>query len=48
MVTVKLVTAPPGGMKEGLIDEVAPVGTPWTASAIGLAIAAPSIATEKL
>jgi hypothetical protein len=48
IVSVKLVTAPPGGMKEGLIDEVAPVGTPWTASAMGLAIAAPSIATEKL
>ena len=48
MVSVKLVTAPPGGRLDGLSDAVAPNGTPCTASAIGLDRAAPVVATEKL
>jgi hypothetical protein len=48
IVNVKLVTVPPGGKTDGLSEAVAPSGVPCTASVIGLDIAAPCIATEKL
>ncbi len=41
-------TVPPGGNNAGLSEAVAPTGVPCTPNAIGLDIAAPCIATEKL